>query len=300
MSFAGMQGGENKYLYNGKELQDEVVGYGRVDWYDYGWRMYDQALGRWHVVDPLAGQYYDLSPYNYVGNNPISRIDPDGCYWGNKDDENDKDDKEAIRQDKLYENRDIYLAKRESKMKENIASTDDEDKKAIYESKLVNIQAMRADVQKARTELAKMGESEDISFTFNNLGSDAKMGYISHGKTTDGDLQITINYVSGIGNKAHELKHGYQVLKGHLTPGDASSDFFYEGNNNIPWEVEAYKRQYSIGGSLPSSNIGNIDKPINAPPITKINQITPGWVTTIYVGDPTNRDNYPYLRRNLR
>ena len=67
-------GNVQPYKYNGKEL-DTKKG---LNWYDYGARHYDTALGRFTTNDRFAEKYYSMSPYQYGANNPVNNIDVNG------------------------------------------------------------------------------------------------------------------------------------------------------------------------------------------------------------------------------
>lgn len=58
------------------EMDPEIKGGGNS--YDFGARMYDNRIGRWLAVDPLAAKYPSMAPYVGIGNNPIIYVDPDG------------------------------------------------------------------------------------------------------------------------------------------------------------------------------------------------------------------------------
>ena len=70
----GTTGNTQPYKYNGKEL-DTKKG---LNWYDYGARHYDAALGRFTTNDRFAEKYYSMSPYQYGANNPVNNIDVNG------------------------------------------------------------------------------------------------------------------------------------------------------------------------------------------------------------------------------
>ena len=64
----------NRYKYNGKELFSESG----LDWYAYGKRFYDAAVGRFWGRDALAEKAPAWTPYAYTFDAPIGLVDPDG------------------------------------------------------------------------------------------------------------------------------------------------------------------------------------------------------------------------------
>ena len=68
--------GFQSYKYCGKYL-DRKHG---LDLYDYGARLYDPAAAFWTSPDPLCEKYYNISPYAFCNDNPVTFIDPDGRF----------------------------------------------------------------------------------------------------------------------------------------------------------------------------------------------------------------------------
>ena len=78
LSFSNNNLTKNRYLYNGKEIQNQTLSSQFFGMYDYGARYYDPVIGRWMEVDPKTADAPLWSPYNAMRNNPIKFVDPDG------------------------------------------------------------------------------------------------------------------------------------------------------------------------------------------------------------------------------
>ena len=64
----------NRYKYNGKEVVEEM----ELSLSLYGARLLDPSLGRFTSIDQNSHLRNWINPFNYVQNNPLIRIDPDG------------------------------------------------------------------------------------------------------------------------------------------------------------------------------------------------------------------------------
>ncbi len=67
-----------RFGFNGMENEREVNGSGKN--YDFGARIYNARLSRWLSLDPAQASYPGFSPYHFVRNNPILRIDQGGLW----------------------------------------------------------------------------------------------------------------------------------------------------------------------------------------------------------------------------
>ncbi|PXX95028.1 hypothetical protein DF185_22725 [Marinifilum breve] len=234
---------DQKYLYNGKELQDET------DWLDYGWRMYDPAIARWHCIDNLAEKYISLSPYHYAGNNPIKNIDIDGneftsraWVWVQKllnQVNNRVTDMSADLEEKS-----MRLSSGKTKKGKNLTDK----QKDKLKGKINKLKGKINKYVDVINEISELGASDQM-YDVESGGTSAN----ANGETTydnaTGNIVMSIfsNSNNPLATFAHEAKHAYQFETGAVSfsylTGEGSSLY------DISDEIEAFKRGQLFGAN---------------------------------------------------
>ena len=148
--------------------------------YDYSARYMEPAIGRFTSVDPLAEKYYSISPYAYVGNNPLKYIDPTGMY-----------DIDAIQKGEQYGVVAVYAtgAEKDKALAKDIAAAKEAGIPVIY---VDNIE----DYANAMNAITEIGASTG-TYTLNSHGSAGSFKIGSDRITSKTDLSSLKDGLAG-------------------------------------------------------------------------------------------------------
>ena len=88
LTFLGARAATGRWRFGGKEFAGQKAGASALagipaaaagrPYLDFGARLYDPRTAAWLSQDPMAEQYYPISPYAYCAGNPVNLVDPTG------------------------------------------------------------------------------------------------------------------------------------------------------------------------------------------------------------------------------
>jgi RHS repeat-associated protein len=238
-SNSGDNAGVQPYKYNGKEFI-EMHG---LDEFDSQARMFYPAITRTTTMDPMAEMYYSVSPYAWVGNNPVNRIDPTGMLWDNvKDAENLKDN---IDTEIKFQNKSI--AKNQTKLDKGGLSDKQISK---LEGKISESQDIISNLNTSKADIDLLGADPINTYAFSHIEG----GSHTVVKGDDGKIYIQ---TSSDALSVHEITHVRQSLEtGRLKFYDGKLLNAASGTSEelfSQMEIDAYQMQYSVDRSFPGN-----------------------------------------------
>ncbi len=240
-----------------------------------GARYYMPNIGRWTSVDPLAGKFPSYSPYNYVANNPLSYVDPDGREFLSTWDQQIADKTKDLMQKRAAF---AELKQMQSNQAERMAAQDGNSTLATLASReAAEYGAIADNLRTGIGMLTELGETRDMVFTF-RMSIDGQ-GYVRGRQRLDGRPELSL-FGSSWGHLVHEAVHAYQ----YLTEGSKSGAMFFPGPGSklsyrdqdytVASEVAAYRMQYAFAPSSLTVNNPN-----------SISRITDKWLCR-FSGNP--------------